>query len=139
MIFLRRILKKLFRDNSKFSVRVRIILYLILGLYIIYGSSYCIFSCYGGYRFSQSGSLRYSGGRGLSVSDIVEWSPQGCWYQENFRSITGKVVSRGNEWGYFYAPLIKLDRRFFHKTYTVKEFGALYYGENDEVEKGNPE
>jgi hypothetical protein len=104
----------------KSSVILRIVIYISLGIFSAYVGTYSIFSLYGGYCYSQSGDLRYYGT--MSVSDIVQWEPQGCWYQAEFRNINGEIVSRGNDWGYFYSPLIRIDRKYFHKTMTLQEF-----------------
>ena len=85
---------------------------LVLTAYLV---SYLILSALGGYRFDQSGELRYASA-GLSVSDLVMWHPAGCWYQRRLRGITGDHTSRGNFLGYLYSPLIVLDRALVHRT-----------------------
>ena len=102
------------------TAKRRVILYVALGLLTLYVCSYLPKSYYGGYYFSQSGKSRYA--TGMSVSDIVIWHPGGLWYQYPFINIHGNRTSRGNLQGYFYAPLILLDRAFWHKAYTVQEF-----------------
>jgi len=87
------------------------ILLLILATYL---SSYLYLTLNGGKWRSQSGKIKYY--NGMSVSDIVEWRPKGLWWQYPFKNVYGKNVSRGNGWGYFYSPLIYLDRKFWHKT-----------------------
>ena len=65
----------------------------------------------------------------MSVSDIAVWQPKGTmWYQSNFINTSGKANSRGNSLGYFYAPMIYLDRKLCHKT---RKF--LYTNESGEV------
>lgn len=83
-------------------------------LLLLYAASYLMLTLLGGWRFSQTGELRY--GSGLSVSDIEEWHPKGLWWQGHFKDIYGNYVSRGDLLGYFYSPLIALDRRFWHRT-----------------------
>ncbi|WP_339685643.1 hypothetical protein [Gimesia maris] len=80
---------------------------------IFYVSVYIVLSCLGGYDFNQSGKVRYHSS-GLAVSDISTWTPKGCRFQYRFKNTRGEYVSRGNEPGYLFAPLIMLDRRFFH-------------------------
>ena len=82
---------------------------------IFYVGVYIVLSCLGGYYFNQSGKVRYHS-IGLAVSDISTWTPKGCWFQYRFKNTRGEYVSRGNELGYLFAPLIMLDRRFFHPT-----------------------
>jgi hypothetical protein len=52
---------------------------------------------------------------GLSVSDVSIWHPAGV-YWEPFVDVRGNETSRGTNLGYFYSPLIRLDRRFVHPT-----------------------
>jgi hypothetical protein len=84
-------------------------------LFALYLGTYITLSCLGGYYFNQSGKFRYRN-MGLSVSDISTWNPKGCRFQYRFKNIKGEDVSRGNDLGYLFAPLIMLDRRFVHPT-----------------------
>ena len=52
----------------------------------------------------------------MSVSDISEWRPIGCWFQAGFIDVYGKKTCRGNTFGYFFAPLIVIDQKWIHKT-----------------------
>ncbi len=85
-----------------------------VGAYIC---SYIVLSALGSYGFSQSGELRYT--FGFATSDIIVWTPRYCWYQRNYRFVSGECGSRGNRLGHFYSPLILLDRAFFHITRPV--------------------
>lgn len=84
----------------------------VVALPLIYCATYVALSAFGGHVFSQSGELRYDGG--LSVSDIVVWQPYGCWYQHKLRRSSGEYGSRGNKLGYFFSPLIRIDREYMH-------------------------
>ncbi|QDT44102.1 hypothetical protein Pan241w_42080 [Gimesia alba] len=86
-----------------------------LVFFVSYVGIYITLSCLGGYYFSQSGIYRYRS-IGLSVSDISIWNPKGCRFQARFKNIRGEYVSRGNELGYFFSPLIMIDRKWFHPT-----------------------
>ena len=72
-----------------------------------------VFTLYGEKWSTQSGKIRYN--VEMSVTDIIEWTPKGLrWHP--YKDFYGKNVSRGNGWGYFYSPIICLDRTFWHKT-----------------------
>lgn len=89
---------------------------LALPIYLaIYVGVYLYLSWNGAYRFNQTGQVRYRS-IGMATSDIVIWTPQGCWFQYKFKNIKGEYVSRGNELGYLFAPLIMIDRKWFHPT-----------------------
>ena len=82
-------------------------IFALLGLgYVI---SYLPRRAEGAYRMTQSGDIRYQ--IGLPVSDLSQWNPNGCWWQPHFRNAQSEPQSRGNSWGYFYSPLITLDRK----------------------------
>ena len=89
-------------------------------LLIAYAGSYTIFSVMGDYRGYQSGKFRYNGT--LAATDLMLWQPKGTWYQSNFEDIFGNTISRGNRLGYFYAPLITMDRALFHKSHEISGF-----------------
>lgn len=96
------------------------ILLVLLICLVLYVGVYIVLSCLGSYYFNQSGELRYSGIL-LAVSDISTWNPKGCWFQYRFKNTRGEYVSRSNDLGYLFAPLIMLDRRFFHPTEVLIE------------------
>lgn len=74
-----------------------------------------VLSYQGSYMMTQSGKIRYEL-TGLSLFDIAEWRPKGCWFQAGFINAHGEKSYRGNILGYFFAPLIMIDRKFIHKT-----------------------
>ena len=88
---------------------VWIILFLVL-LVVVYAGSYLPRRAAGSYRMTQTGELRLNGVSALS--DLEQWSPDGCWWQPGFKGISGKHSLRSNNLGKFYAPLITLDRKF---------------------------
>jgi hypothetical protein len=79
---------------------------------------YSLLAAFGGYRFDQSGRIRYV--TGLSVSDIEMWHPAIAWYQSDFEKYDGRIVTRGNMLGYAFSPLIRLDRALIHKTRIIE-------------------
>ena len=87
---------------------------------VAYAGSYTILSAMGDYRSCQSGRFRYNGA--LAATDLMLWQPRGTWYQSDFEDVFGSTISRGNYLGYFYAPLITLDRSVFHKTKDISGF-----------------
>lgn len=89
-------------------------------LFALYLGTYITLSSLGGYYLNQSGKIRYRS-ISLPVSDISTWNPKGCRFQYRFENIKGEYVSRGNDLGYFFAPLIMLDRRFIHPTEVLIE------------------
>ena len=91
----------------------------LVSILIIYTGSYCVFSALGGYHYDQSGKIRYESG--MSASDIVLWHPKHAWFQANYENIDEKNTTRGNTLGYFYAPLILLDRSLINKTIVIEE------------------
>jgi hypothetical protein len=76
-----------------------------------YVASYVVLASRGDWHASQSGRLRYS--FGFAVTDIVRWQPA-CADWEPFRDVYGHDASRGNVLGFFYSPLIRIDRAWFH-------------------------
>lgn len=87
---------------------VVVILLVWLGLYVV---TYVVLSAYGDWYWSQTGELRYNSG--FAVTDVGRWQP--AWAKwEPFRDVYGTDGSRGNPQGYFFAPLICLDRLWFH-------------------------
>ena len=67
---------------------------------------------------TQSGKKRYA--MGMSATDIIEWMPKGLHWHP-YIDVYGKNASRGNGWGYFYSPLISLDRLYWHKTEKISK------------------
>ncbi len=89
---------------------VRLLL-VCLSLLIGYVVTYVALSAAGGWRYSQTGRLRYA--FGFAASDVIRWQPAWAWW-EPFRDVSGHDTSRGNLQGYIFSPLIRLDRRWFH-------------------------
>jgi len=89
-------------------------------LLVAYAGSYTILSAMGDYRGCQSGRFRYNGA--LAATDLMLWQPRGTWHQGDFDDVFGNTISRGNRLGYFYAPLITLDRSVFHPTKDISGF-----------------
>ena len=85
---------------------------------LVYVGSYGALSAAGDYRASQTGKLRYS--FGLSVTDVHHWQPRFMGW-EPFRDVSGKDTSRGDLLGYFYSPLIRLDRAWCHPSQFIFE------------------
>ena len=80
---------------------------------VLYVVSYCVLSTYGEYTPTQSGLLRYK--MGLSVTDSQHWQAK----YTNLRiyyDIEGDCAVQGGFLGYFYFPLIALDRKYVHHT-----------------------
>ena len=94
------------------SRQIALCIGLALGAYLC---SYIALSVHGGWSFAQSGEVRYGQTR-FAASDLLVWTPCPCWYQRNHRFVTGEYGSRGNMLGYFYSPLILMDRAFVHRT-----------------------
>ncbi|MBL8818568.1 MAG: hypothetical protein JNL58_21245 [Planctomyces sp.] len=82
----------------------------------VYVGTYVYFTSAGQYDFSQSGKVRYS--FGISASDVSIWQPRFLDWQ-TFQNVHGQSTSRGSTLGYYYAPLIFIDRLWFHPTRTV--------------------
>lgn len=93
----------------------RLVLLIVSVVLLLYVGTYAVLTARGQYVLSQSGKVRYAG-VGLSVSDISEWRASGCWFQAGFIDVEGKKSCRGNALGYFFAPLIVIDKKWIHKT-----------------------
>ena len=91
----------------------RLILALGANLFL-YLAIYTVLSVQGEYVPSQSGNIRYPGG--FSATDIRIWHPLGCRYQPKYINVDGTLSARGNSLGRFFAPLIMVDQKWFHKT-----------------------
>ena len=90
---------------------IKFLLWLFAGLFM-YSGAYLYLTLHGDWYLTQSGERRWV--TGLSVTDMIEWRPRGLWWQGRFKNIEGRYVSRGNTPGYFYSPLIALDRTYWH-------------------------
>ncbi len=85
---------------------------------LVYVGSYVYFTSAGEYQLSQSGKIRYSSGH--TVSDVSIWQPRFLHWQP-FQDIYMQSTSRGSMLGYYYSPLIIIDRQWFHPTRTLIE------------------
>jgi hypothetical protein len=94
--------------------RLRRALLVACALSVLYVGSYAALSAAGDYNASQTGRLRYFGG--LSVTDVYHWQPK-LAYWEPFHDVYGRDTSRGDLPGYFYSPLIRLDRARWHPSH----------------------
>ena len=83
---------------------------LLLSFYV---GSYALLSACGSYRGRPSGEMRY--GFGLAVTDLSLWCPAGMIWERR-KSIDGEYVIDADLAGWFYYPLIQLDRTWFHPT-----------------------
>jgi hypothetical protein len=92
---------------------VRRCLYILLAVVVLYAGSYCCLSACGDYFWEQSGRVRYK--FGFAVTDLSMWHPKLTHWQR-FTSIQGEEITRGNTLGYFYCPMIMLDRWLVHPT-----------------------
>ena len=103
--------------------RKRLIWRLVIaaGLVLAYVGSYVGLSVAGDYRASQTGMRRYVSG--LSVTDVYHWMPRFMWW-EPFRDVSGADTSRGDALGYFYSPLIRVDRAWRHRSIDLFEMAA---------------
>jgi hypothetical protein len=97
----------------------------LLVVLILYIGSYCVLSALGENRFGQSGRARY-GSTGFAASDIVIWYPKFLSYQADFMGVSSEIRTRGNGLGYFYSPLILLDRKLVHKTELIPGFEKFH-------------
>lgn len=79
-------------------------------LLVGYAGSYLYLRGGGEYHLSATGQLRPYG---IALFDLIRWSPRGCWWEPDFVDVRGEATGRGNGWGAFYSPLIRLDRKFF--------------------------
>jgi hypothetical protein len=93
--------------------------FLCVALVGIYFAVYLLLTILGDWFYSQSGESRNE--FGLGVADIIEWRPKGLWWQGRFKNVDGQYTSRGNAYGYFYSPLISLDRSVWHKTRIIAD------------------
>jgi hypothetical protein len=87
-----------------------VVILLIVGSYV---GPYVFLSAAGKYWPSPSGKLRYD--FGLAVTDRALWEPKGM-YLSRRQTIRGETITQGNFWGYFYEPMILLDRAYWHPT-----------------------
>lgn len=83
---------------------------MFLGFYV---GTYVTLSAHGEYRPRPSGERRYS--NGLAAFDLRIWYPYGMRWQR-WKSVSGEDVVDSDLLGWFYLPMIILDRHWFHPT-----------------------
>lgn len=88
-----------------------------LGLIVLYVSSYALLSYCGKYHASRSGTNRWNG-LGLAVVDQDLWHAKAVFWQP-FVTIEGEHTYQATYLGFFYSPLICVDRAYVHKTVTL--------------------
>jgi hypothetical protein len=88
--------------NQVLARRIAISFWILLTVYV---GLYLILSLFGAYSalLSRSGTRRFAWG--MAVSDVREWQPYGVM----------KYSDRHNLLGVIFAPLVDIDRRFWHK------------------------
>ena len=82
-----------------------------------YVSSYSILSVNGEYRSRPSGEYRYEG-IGLAILDLHLWCPA-AMHWERRKSVSGEYIIDADPLGWFYLPMIKTDRAWFHPTTSI--------------------
>ncbi len=87
---------------------------------VVYIGSYLPRRRAGGYALTQSGEIRLGGISALS--DLEQWSPEGCYWQPHFKNASQRYGTRSNGWGLFYSPLIWLDRHFSFPDRSLRHF-----------------
>lgn len=85
----------------------------------LYAASYFALSLAGDYHASRSGRYRWKTA-GLSVADETIWHAKGVVWQP-FVTVDGRSTHQATTLGYFYSPLIYLDRRFWHDSFNMFE------------------
>ena len=94
---------------------------IICSIFSLYFLSYLILRGNGQYVIIRSGELRPFA---LASSDKIIWNPDNSHYQ-TFKTVSGNYETKGNLKGYFYMPLIFLDRILFKPTYDFNEENAV--------------
>jgi hypothetical protein len=85
----------------------------------VYVASYSVLSSAGKYHASRSGGHRWQNA-GFAVVDQTIWHAKGVFWQP-FVTIRGQHTYHATELGYFYSPLIQLDRRYWHDSFNQFE------------------
>jgi len=86
---------------------------MVLGLYL---GSYAVLSANGRYYARPSGEIRY--GFGMAVFDLSVWFPAGVIWERR-KGVSGEYIIDANVAGWFYLPLLAVDRRWIHRTTNV--------------------
>lgn len=86
---------------------------LMLVMFSLYVGSYSVLSATGRYLGRPSGEIRYA--NNFAVTDLSLWCPRIVIWERR-KSISGEYIIDANLAGWFYFPLIQLDRMLFHPT-----------------------
>ena len=100
----------------------RICSWVVVVAAVLYLAVYAVLSVTGGWIVAESGKYRPMV---LAASDIFLWQPRygEC---EWFVGVDGRAVLRGDDLGYFFAPLILLDQACLHQTLTyIRPDGSM--------------
>lgn len=92
----------------------------LTGCILLYLALYALNSTCGEYRVVASGNTRKAFGRptGVSMPDVAHWFPLVGRF-DFYKTIHGKVESRGSFFGYLFCPLIHMDRTIWHHSKKV--------------------
>jgi hypothetical protein len=102
-----------------FYVRRGSRLAIVTALVILYVGSYVVLSSIGEYRASISGRVRCQS-TGMGLHDAGIWEPKGV-YWDPYLDVSGRRTNRATLLGWFYSPLVALDRRWVHPTHYMFE------------------
>lgn len=118
-------LAKLFTPKT---VSLRRYVLLVFGrLVLLYVAVYVVLSAFGGWGWGATGKFRFHFRHsiGFAMPDCYIWQPfiGDC---QLFTDVSGENTLRGDNIGYFFAPLILLDQRFIHRTiYCISPDGSF--------------
>ena len=92
-------------------MKIRNVSGIVVALIVVYVVGYIINSSMGWYGRNpeMDGRDRYTGS--ISMANAIKWKPMlGDW-----------LVHDGDAWGYIFYPMIKWDRKYWHKTHYVTD------------------
>jgi hypothetical protein len=105
------------RQKQKFRKRKKIVISVFV-FWVTYITIYLLLSLFGEYVPGTTGKYRYVTS-GLGVTDVQRWQPKFI-YAGFYQPVDGtKFVYTSNALGYFYAPLVIIDQKYFHKTQEI--------------------
>ncbi len=84
-----------------------------------YVAIYVSLSAFGAYRLKISGERRYAG-IGLGLMDTDYWYPAGIEWRR-WKDVSGKYRIDANPLGWFFLPLIFVDRQLVHPNRQIPE------------------